>query len=108
VELRYGDSVADIARSIGKGFPQAGMPAFGEALDENDIRNLALYVAQRRQGTTILDKRDGIPLDIPEGILRGEKHAFRIDTVATGLDAMPFSIAPLPDGRILVSERMRG
>ncbi|MBT8445366.1 MAG: PQQ-dependent sugar dehydrogenase, partial [Gammaproteobacteria bacterium] len=57
---------------------------------------------------TILDKRDNIPLTIPDGTIESEQHGFRIETIATGLDKMPFSIAPLPDGRLLLSERMRG
>lgn len=108
VELLRGDSVKEIAQSIATGAPDKGMPAWSETLDEKQIWNLALYVAEQRQGTTILDKRDAIPLKIPEGEVRTEKHAFRIETVAEGLDPMPFSIALLPDGRILLAERMRG
>lgn len=108
MDLRHGDSVEQIAASISSGFPETGMPAWSETLDERKIWNLALYVAEQRQGTTILDKRDNIPLEIPAGVVSTEEHAFRIETIATGLDPMPFSIEPLPDGRILLSERMRG
>jgi len=108
VDLRHGDTVKEIAASIATGFPATGMPAWSETLDENKIWNLALYVAEQRQGTTILDKRDDIPLTIPDGTMTSERHSFRIETVVDGLDPMPFSIAPLPDGRILLSERMRG
>lgn len=107
-DLRYGDSVQAIAASIARGSPQAGMPAWSETLKETEIWNLALYVAEQRQGTTILDKRDKILLEIPAGVIVTEKQRFSIETVATDLDPMPFAIAPLPDGRILLSERMRG
>lgn len=107
-ELRYGASVQDIARSIGAGFPDKGMPAWSETLKASQIWNLALYVAEQRQGTTILDKRADIPLAIPAGRIASERHAFRIEVVAEGLDPLPFSIAPLADGRILLAERMRG
>jgi glucose/arabinose dehydrogenase len=108
VDLRHGDTVKEIAASIAGGFPETGMPAWSATLTESQIWNLALYVAEQRQGTTILDKRADIPLAIPEGTINSERHSFRIETVADGLDPMPFSIAPLPDGRILLSERMRG
>ncbi len=108
IDLRHGDSVEDIARSIADGFPDTGMPGWSETMSESQIWNLALYVAEQRQGTTILDKRNDIPLVIPAGTIDSERHAFRIEVIATGLDPMPFSIAPLPDGRILLSERMRG
>ena len=107
-ELRHGDTVTEIADSIAQGFPERGMPAWGETLEADQIWNLALYVAEQRQGTTILDKRDDIPLAIPADIVASEHHAFRVEVIAEGLDPMPFSIAPLPDGRILLSERMRG
>jgi glucose/arabinose dehydrogenase len=106
--LRYGDTVEQIAASIARGNPEAGMPAWSETLTPDQVWNLALYVAEQRQGTTILDKRDAIPLAIPPGVIETQRHSFRIETIAEGLDPMPFSIEPLPDGRILLSERMRG
>jgi len=106
--LNHGDTVPDIARSIAGGFPDRGMPAWSETLDESRIWNLALYVAEQRQGTTILDKRADIPLALPAGTVRTGRASFRVELVADGLDPMPFAIAPLPDGRILLSERMRG
>jgi len=108
VDLKNGDSVKAIAKSIADGAPGTEMPAWSETLDDNQIWNLALYVAEQRQGTTILDKRDGIAVEIPQGIVSTEQHTFRVDVIAEGLDAMPFGIAPLPDGRILLTERLRG
>jgi glucose/arabinose dehydrogenase len=108
VALRNGETVRDIAASIARGAADKGMPAWSETMNETQIWNLALYVAEQRQGTTILDKRADMALNIPAAAIPSERHAFRIETVATGLDPMPFSIAPLPDGRILLSERMRG
>jgi len=108
VPLRHGETVGEIAASIADGFPDAGMPGFAASLGSQHIHNLALYVAEQRQGTTILDKRNAIELSLPEGTIHSEHHAFRIEVVATGLEPMPFSIAPLPDGRILLTERMRG
>ena len=108
VELKHGASVRDIATGIASGYPDTGMPAWSASLNESQIWNLALYVAEQRQGTTILDKRAGIPIVIPTVAVTTERQAFRVETVAEGLDPMPFSIALLPDGRILLSERMRG
>ncbi|TDJ44265.1 MAG: c-type cytochrome [Gammaproteobacteria bacterium] len=107
-DLRHGDSVTEIAASIATGSPEAGMPAWTETLDESQIWNMALYVAEQRQGTTILKKNNDIALTIPEGAIQTELHSFRIEKIIDGLDPMPFSIAPLPDGRILLAERMRG
>lgn len=106
--LRHGDSVAAIGKSIANGFPEKGMPAWSETLKEDQIWNLALYVAEQRQGTTILDKRDKIALNIPKEPITSERHTFEVQVVAEGLDPMPFSIAPLRNGSILLAERMRG
>ncbi len=108
VELRHGDSVEAIAAVIRDGIPDTEMPAWGETLSDNKIWNMALYVAEQRQGTTILDKNDTIELVMPEGIVKTEKQAFTVDVIAEGIADMPFSIAPLPNGRILVTERMQG
>ncbi len=108
VDLRGGSTVKEIAASIARGAPEKGMPAWSQTLSESQIWNLALYVAEKRQGTTILDKRAKIDLVLPVGRVTTERASFRVETVADGLDPMPFSIAPLRDGRILLTERMRG
>ena len=89
IELRHGDSVPELVESIRDGFPETGMPGWKDVLSETEIYNLALYVAEQRQGTTIEDKRESIPLVLPEGTVQSELHGFRIEQVATGLDPRP-------------------
>jgi glucose/arabinose dehydrogenase len=84
------------------------MPAWSKALTGDQIRALAVYVSERRDGTTLADFRYAAPLAIPAGVIRSEQHAFRIETVATGLDPLPYALAVLPDGSFLVTEKMRG
>jgi len=108
VDLRHGDTVEAIATSIAKGYPALGMPAWSATLSENEVWNMALYVAEQRQGTTILDKNNKIAIVLPKGKVKTQKYKFTIETVATGIDPMPFAIAPLPDGTILLTERMQG
>jgi glucose/arabinose dehydrogenase len=108
VALRHGASVDELARSIARGFPLRGMPAWSQTLDAGTIRSLAIYVAERRADRRFTDFKVDKPLALPRGSVRSELHDFRLETVATGLDPLPYSIAPLPDGRILVSEKKRG
>jgi glucose/arabinose dehydrogenase len=107
VPLRYGDSVAAISKSIADGFGER-MPGWSERLDEGAIRGLAILVGERRAGYGRNEFQVEAPLVVPAEPIASEKHAFRVETVATGLDRWPFSIAPLPDGRILVTEKTQG
>jgi glucose/arabinose dehydrogenase len=106
--LVRGDSVDDIARNISEGFAATGMPAWSKTLDENQIRGLAILISEKRAALGRTEFKTDLPLVIPEGVVASERHAFRIESVASGLHPLPFSIAPLPDGRILLTEKVRG
>jgi glucose/arabinose dehydrogenase len=41
-------------------------------------------------------------------VVRSEAQAFRVETLATGLAPLTYSIAALPDGSLLVTEKTRG
>ncbi|MDJ0789839.1 MAG: PQQ-dependent sugar dehydrogenase [Myxococcota bacterium] len=107
-ELTHGDSLDEIVTSIAAGFPAAGMPAGAATLDAAQIRALAILIVERRSGFDQTDLKVRAPLEIPEGTIRSERHGFRLEVVASGLHPLPFSIAPLPDGRILLTEKTRG
>ena len=48
--LRHGDSTEALIRSIHSGYPERGMPGFGESLTPELVKGLALYVSEQRQG----------------------------------------------------------
>ena len=106
-DLLHGDSIAEIVKSISDGFGSQ-MPAWSKTLDEGQIRGLAILISERRSDYRMTDLKIDASLVIPEGTIESERHAFRIESVASGLHPWPFSIAPLPDGRILLTEKMRG
>ena len=108
VDLKHGDSVDEIAKSIAAGVPDTAMPAWSATLDDVQIRRLAIFISERRHDLTYTDFKIGSAPAAPQGTIESEEHAFRIETVATGLDPLPYSIAPLPDGRILLTEKTRG
>ncbi|MAT95281.1 MAG: glucose sorbosone dehydrogenase [Halioglobus sp.] len=103
-----GDSVAELSKSIARGAAAAGMPAFADRLSPEEIRGLGIYIAERRVDRLFTDFRIDAPVQIPQGVVSTQQHDFRVELVTEDLDPLPFSIAPLPDGRILVSEKQRG
>ena len=106
--LVHGDAVSDLIASIEEGFPDKGMPGWKGTIAASDIRGLVIYLLEKREGDRGEDGRGvGTPPVIPEGVVESRLHHFTIDEVYTGL-AEPYSIAPLPDGRFLVTEKMRG
>lgn len=107
-DLLYGNSIEDIAKNTAQGFSERGMPGFSPALNDEQIRALALYISEQRQGTNLEDFRYNAPLEIPSGIIESEHHNFAIETMIDGLDPLPFSIEPLSEGRLLLSEKRRG
>lgn len=108
VALKHGDAVPRILRSIREGYPSTGMPAFGRSLDALTLQRLASLVAEKRAGLAYDDFKVQAEPSLPEGVIRREKHAFRVEEVARGIDRLPFAIAPLPGGRFLVTEKTRG
>ncbi len=108
VDLKHGETVREIARSISDGYPATGMPAYTNTLSPTEIKKIAIYVSEQRNSYAEGEFKLDIPLVVPEEILESERHSFRLEIVAAGLNPWPYSIAPLPDGRILLTEKTRG
>jgi glucose/arabinose dehydrogenase len=83
------------------------MPDWIASLEEEHIRSLAVLIAERRSdipGASGMDKA----LVIPGGTIKTEHAKFRLETVADNIHPYAFSIAPLPNGQILVTEKKYG
>jgi len=106
--LQHGETVDELQRSIADGFLSSGMPGWSKTLEESHIRSLAILIAERRVDRRFTDMKMDKALEIPTGIFETERASFHLETVATGIAPYPFSIAPLPDGRILVTEKTGG
>lgn len=106
-ELAHGESVAQLSKIIAHGSSD-GMPAFKDALSAQEMRSLAIYIAERRVDRLFTDFKIDAPVAIPAGIVETDEHAFRVELVTDKLDPLPFSMQPLPDGRFLVTEKMYG
>jgi glucose/arabinose dehydrogenase len=99
---KYGGDDAQIATSIRLGHPQGGMPPFGGALAEKDIRGLVVYLRELAGKSKLRQTPPPLPnADTPTA---SRLHPYRIETVAAQLK-VPWSLAFLPDGRSLVTEK---
>jgi glucose/arabinose dehydrogenase len=101
-EWKYGSDEASIARSIREGMPEAGMPGFGQSVSPAETTALVAFILEA--GTRKVEPTPLTDQPLPVDPQRSEQHAYRIETIAEGLD-VPWSLSFLPEGRILVAER---
>ena len=106
--MQHGSTVAGLVRDIAAGAPDAGMPAFDLLLDPIEIKGIAIYIAERRVDQRFTDFRVEVPVEVPQDTIHSEEHDFRIEVVTRGLHAKPYSVAPLPDGSFIVTEKTQG
>lgn len=94
---------AYLARVITEGLPNAGMPGFGETLDPARVRALSVYL--REQTVRAKERETSYAKPVANQVVRSEAQAFRVETVAEGLE-IPWSVAFLPEGAgVLITER---
>ncbi|HWA20887.1 MAG TPA: PQQ-dependent sugar dehydrogenase [Caulobacterales bacterium] len=94
-------SDADLLRTIQKGRPDGGMPAFEGQLKDDEISQIIAFL--RVRGGELKSPRSFAP--DPNGkIIKSEKQTFKVEVVAAGLET-PWGAVFLPDGRMLVTER---
>jgi hypothetical protein len=108
VDLKHGESVSEIRQSITDGFASSGMPAWSQVLNDAQISSLAIFVAEKRLHFDMGDYKVTTRIAIPDEAFETERHSFRIESFATDLDPLPFSIAPMPEGGFLLTEKTKG
>ena len=99
-KLAYGDAVPQLIESVSA--QHEHVPA---GLTPSMRKALALYIIEQRQGLPSIVASHSHR--IPSGIVRTQRHDFVVELV-TELSSGPYAIEPLPDGRLLVSEKVRG
>jgi glucose/arabinose dehydrogenase len=98
----FGGDDKSIAASIRDGRADGTMPAFKAMLNESQILALVTYI--REEGALARLGKAQLRGPRPGDVVKSEKHSFRLELVADGLDT-PWGLGFLPDGRLIVSER---
>lgn len=99
----HGGDDESLARSIRNGFPEKGMPAWGAAIPEKEIRAMVIFIHEqrakaKREQTSFTKPADSITV-------KSELNAYRLDTWIDGITE-PWSMAFLPGtDRALVTEK---
>lgn len=100
-EWKHGDDSESLFQTIKNGLPDTAMPSWA-ALGDDTIRGLAIYIREQAYAASLV--KNPVPTAAPDGRYESEEYPFLIETFAKDLDT-PWSMAWLPDGRILVTER---
>ena len=102
-ELKGGDSVDALQDSIRSLHPELRV-----TLSDLEIKGMAIFVGERRLGQKFIEFQFDHDITVPEDVQHSEAHDFVVETIAEGLAPLIFSIEPLPDGSLLVTEKERG
>lgn len=98
---KHGGTDDDIAKIIREGFPSMGMPPMEKAFTPAQLRAMVVYI--RENEARAAKSKTPAPKADENKVFHSKLASFRIETVA-GF-ANPWAVAPLADGRLLVTEK---
>jgi len=98
---QYGQSESDLFKAIKFGYEDDGMPAYAEAMSDQEINELVIYIKEGIQNVDEYTFEEKKNLD---GVFVTEEGNVKLDTIATGLQR-PWGITFLSNGHMLIADR---
>ena len=102
----YGNSRDEVYASIKEGYPDNGMPSYESFLTETELQAITDYILSEIEGKTKEMLLEENP-DLSE-VIQSENMDFRLEVMTDQIDGIPWGLAQLPNGDILVTERNGG
>ena len=106
--LIHGESIEAIVTSITNGYEVQGMPSWRDIFSPTEIRGLAMYLMETRNNVGYVTSNYDTDFTLPDEVFETSLHDFSLEIIADDLDPLPFSIEPMPNGDILVTEKTKG
>ncbi|MEO6245918.1 MAG: PQQ-dependent sugar dehydrogenase, partial [Opitutaceae bacterium] len=101
-EWLHGGDDDSIAQSIRNGFPEKGMPPWGVAIPEKEIRAMVVYIHEMR--AKYLRENTTFPKPAESITVKSQLHAYQLNTWVAGVKE-PWSLAFLSADRAVMTEK---
>jgi aldose sugar dehydrogenase len=99
--LKHGSDDASLARSIRDGYPTNNMVAWKMVLSDAEVRSMVVFIREKQE--QFRKGQIAFPKPVDGQVVESKLEKFRIKNVVQGLKT-PWSIAFLPDRKMLVTE----
>ena len=102
-EWLHGGDDESIAKSIRGGFPEKGMPPWGAAIPEKEIRAMVIFIHEMR--AKYLREHTEFPKPAESISVKSQLHAYKLDTWLAGVNE-PWSLAFLSPTQAIMTEKL--
>ena len=99
---KFGGDDASLTRSIKEGNLAAGMPPMANALSDQEVRAMVIYI--REEAAKFKRGQSTFAKPAVDAVVKSELHTFKLETIVSGLGVV-WGIDFLPDGRMLLTEK---